>query len=275
VKEEKIVIKSDFKLDIESKIPYYYQLKQFMVEQISSGSWKPSHMLPYEHQLCQHFSVSRTVIRQTLLELKNEGYIVTKKGKGTYIVEPEISENITQNLFGFFESWTSQGFKVENVVLDLKKMHASSQVASVLKLDSKNDVIFLKRLSKLNDKPYSINMNYLPYKNLKNLLFKDFRFKGLSTILGEKYNITLPYVKSSIEITLATKEEAELLNIKKGDPLFLIEGISFSKDQIPMVFFHVVHIGLRTKIRVELNETKVYKRSEKFPSSTTVIWDSK
>lgn len=260
--EEQITISSDFKLDIHSSIPYYYQLKQFIIKQIESENWHSGQMLPYENQLCQHFNISRTVVRQTLQELKNDGYIVTRKGKGTYIAEPEISENITQNLVGFYETWTSMGFKVENVVLGLENNNPHEEVKDALKLNEDDEVIILRRLSKLNDKPYSISINYIPYEPLKNLLDEDFRFTGLYTLLEKKYNMELTHGQSTIQIALATKEEAELLNIKKGDPLFLLEGVSFLKNDKPMVFYHTVHIGERSKIRVEIHKNKTFGKAE-------------
>ena len=266
--EEQIIINSDFRLDIYSRIPYYYQLKQFIIKQVESGSWHSGQMLPYENQLCQHFNISRTVVRQTLQELKNDGYIMTRKGKGTYIAEPEINENITQNLVGFYETWTAMGLKVENVLLGLEKNNPNKEVKDALKLDENDEVIILKRLSKLNDKPYSISVNYIPFEPLKNLLNEDFRFTGLYTLLEKKYNMELTHGQSTIQIALATKEEAELLNIKKGDPLFLLEGISFLKNDKPMVFYHTVHIGERSKIRVEIHKNKTFGKAENSYSDT-------
>ena len=266
--EEQIIINSDFKLDIYSRIPYYYQLKQFIIKQVESGNWHSGQMLPYENQLCQHFNISRTVVRQTLQELKNDGYIMTRKGKGTYIAEPEINENITQNLVGFYETWTAMGLKVENVLLGLEKNNPNKEVKDALKLDENDEVIILKRLSKLNDKPYSISVNYIPFEPLKNLLNEDFRFTGLYTLLEKKYNMELTHGQSTIQIALATKEEAELLNIKKGDPLFLLEGISFLKNDKPMVFYHTVHIGERSKIRVEIHKNKTFGKVENSYSDT-------
>lgn len=262
MEQKQLKLSNDFKVDINSRIPYYFQLKQFIINQIESGTWLPGQMLPYENNLCLHFNVSRTVVRQTLQELKNDGYVVTRKGKGTYIAEPGISENITQNLVGFYETWTSMGFKVENVILGLEKIKAPEEVRNTLHLGAGEEVIVLKRLSKLNDRPYSISSNYIPYEPLKELLNEDFRFTGLYTLLEKKYNMELTHGQSTIEIAFATKEESELLNIKKGDPLFLLEGTSFLKNDQPMVFYHTVHIGERSKIRVEIYKNKTFGKIE-------------
>ncbi len=206
MRKNQVKLDNSFKLDIKSKIPYYYQLKQYIVKEIKSGNWHPGEMLPYENQLCKHFSISRTVVRQALQELQNEGFIITKKGKGTYIAEPEVSEDIIQNLIGFYETWTSMGFMVENVVLDLKIEKPEQKIKDNLELKENEEVIYLKRLSKLNDRPYSISLNYLPYLPLKGLLNEDFRFIGLYTLLEKKYNVELTHGQSTIEIAFATNK---------------------------------------------------------------------
>jgi len=277
MEEEKIKISDNFHLNINSKIPYYYQLKQYIIQEIESGLWKPGQMLPYENQLCQFFSISRTVVRQALQELKNEGYITTRKGKGTYVAEPEISGNIIQSLLGFYETWKSLGFKVDISVLKLEQIRATEKVANSLHLKNGEEVILLKRMYKLNDKPYSIITNYMPYEPLKDIMKEDFKVNGLTTILDKKYNVKLTHGLSFIEIVLASKEEAELLHIKKGAPLFFFEGISFSSGETPMVFFQSTNIGERSKIRIELRKNNTFGKNDKsFQGSVpSLIWDSK
>ncbi len=43
------------------------------------------------------FSVSRTVIRQALNDLVNEGFVTRKKGKGAFVALPKIRERLVQN----------------------------------------------------------------------------------------------------------------------------------------------------------------------------------
>ena len=129
---------------------------------------------------------------------------------------------------------------------------------------SYNDkVILLKRLSRLDDKPYSISTNYVPYERLEGILNEDFTSSGLYTILEQKYNMELIYGESTIEIVTATKEEAELLNVKMDAPLFFLEGISFLKNDKPLVFYQTIHIGENSKIRVQLKKSKKYQNKAK------------
>lgn len=271
--EEKLNIRNDFKLDDSNRVPYYYQLKQYIIQEIESGNWKPKQMLPYENELCIRFDVSRTVVRQALQELKNDGYINTRKGKGTFVAEPKVNENILQNILGFHELWKSQGLKVENIILELESIKAPDDVAKILKLKPEDKVIFLKRLVKLDNVPYSIMTNYIPYSLEPGLLKEDYRNTGLTSVMERKYGIEFPYGISTIELTFTTEEESKFLKVKKGTPLFLFYGTNFSSDNIPIVYFKIVIISERSRIKVDMVQEKSFGKGKGFKigSATTGV----
>ena len=45
------------------------------------GVWAPGDQIPGEQDLCKLYGVSRTVVRQALLELELEGAIIRRKGQ--------------------------------------------------------------------------------------------------------------------------------------------------------------------------------------------------
>ena len=53
-----------------------------IVRQITEGSFLPGQKLPTEHNLAQSFGVSRSVIREAIAQLRNEGLIETRQGVG-------------------------------------------------------------------------------------------------------------------------------------------------------------------------------------------------
>lgn len=78
-------------LDRSIPIPLYYQLKEILKEQISSGIFKPGDKLPTEDELCEQFSISRTPVRQALMELVHEGLLIRTPALGTFVTEPDSS----------------------------------------------------------------------------------------------------------------------------------------------------------------------------------------
>ena len=63
------------------------ELVDSLTEQIRSGEWKPGERLPGELQIMQHHRVSRTVVREAISALQAAGYVHTRHGIGTFVLE--------------------------------------------------------------------------------------------------------------------------------------------------------------------------------------------
>ena len=72
-------------IDRSLPIPLYYQLKTMLLKQIESGELLPGDKVPTEEELCEHFDISRTPVRQALLEMVNEGILTRRAGTGTFV----------------------------------------------------------------------------------------------------------------------------------------------------------------------------------------------
>ena len=77
----------DSKLSLSSNIPLYAQLVGIIKREISSGALKIGDLLPSEAELCRALDISRNTARQAIGELEDEGLVVRKRGKGTFVVE--------------------------------------------------------------------------------------------------------------------------------------------------------------------------------------------
>ncbi|MHB1375873.1 MAG: GntR family transcriptional regulator [Candidatus Humimicrobiaceae bacterium] len=247
-----------FVINKDNRIPYYYQLKQYIVGEIESGRWKPGQQILPEIKICDLFDISRTVVRQTYQELVNEGFLIKKKAKGTYIAETKISENLVQSLMGFYEDMTARGFKVKNDILCQKKIPSTPKVAKKLGLEPKEDVIVIRRLRRLNGEPTVLDKTYIPYKLCPDLLNENLISESLYRCIEGKYNLKINRGTRYIEATIATKEEAELLNVKKGAPLLYIESINMLDNGVPLEYYIALHRGDRSRLVTELKRIKSF-----------------
>lgn len=55
--------------------------------QIQQGDLKPGDRLPTENAMSRSFGVSRTVIREAIAQLRNEGMIETRQGVGAFVID--------------------------------------------------------------------------------------------------------------------------------------------------------------------------------------------
>lgn len=244
------------KINFESPIPYYIQLINILKAKIQSEVWKPGDQIPGEQDLCELYGVSRTVVRQALLELELEGTINRRKGKGTFISLPKISEGLVQKLTGFYQDMVERGLNPVTRVLHQRVVPASEKVARFLAINPGDQVIDILRLRFINDEPIQIVTTYVPFEMCPALATVDLTNRSLYKFLETECGIFIAKGQRYVEAVLANEMEAELLGIERGAPLLMLDSISFSDGNRPIEYYHALHRGDRSRFEVELVRTR-------------------
>src|SRR6266566_1217222 len=73
--------------------------------------------IPPERQLSADLGVSRLTLRAALDELVREGYLVRRRGAGTFVSEPKIAQELTMT--SFTEDMRRRGLRPASKTLDL------------------------------------------------------------------------------------------------------------------------------------------------------------
>lgn len=74
----------------DSHIPIYYQIETEIKKLAETKDLKPGDLIPSEREFAEKYEVSRMTVRQAVNNLVNEGILVRRWGKGTFIAEPKI-----------------------------------------------------------------------------------------------------------------------------------------------------------------------------------------
>lgn len=244
------------KINFESPIPYYLQLINILKEKVQSEVWKPGDQIPGEQDLCELYGVSRTVVRQALLELELEGVINRRKGKGTFISLPKINEGLVQKLTGFYQDMVERGLKPVTRVLHQNVVPADDKVARFLDISPGDQVVDILRLRFINDEPIQMVTTYIPFDMCPALASVDLTNRSLYEFLETECGIFIAKGQRYIEAVLANETEANLLGIERGAPLLMLDSISFSAGDRPIEYYHALHRGDRSRFEVELVRTR-------------------
>ena len=239
-------------INFDSHIPYYIQLMDILREKVQQAEWVPGDQIPGEQDLCEQYQVSRTVVRQALRELEFEGVISRQKGKGTFISLPKISEGLVQKLTGFYQDMVERGLKPGSQVLHQNVISSNDKIAHFLNIKSGEKVIDIQRLRFINDEPIQLVTTYIPFDVCPSLASVDLSNRSLYEYLEKECGIYLAKGHRYIEAVLANDYEAALLGIERGDPLLLLDSVSFSENGQPIEYYHALHRGDRSRFEVEL-----------------------
>ncbi len=74
-------------IDRTSSISLYRQLTDKIRRGILEGRLKPEQKLPSSRSLAKSLVISRSTVTQSYEQLKSEGYLVTRRGSGTYVCD--------------------------------------------------------------------------------------------------------------------------------------------------------------------------------------------
>ena len=76
-------------VDKNSPVPQYFQLQNWLIEQIEQGVFKPDDKIPTEEELSKVAGLARATIRQAVQNLVNTGYLLRKRRLGTFVIKRE------------------------------------------------------------------------------------------------------------------------------------------------------------------------------------------
>src|SRR3989454_11654646 len=128
-----------------SPLPRYYQLKEILRERARSGEWKPGDLIPSERELSEKYGISRMTARQAITDLVNEGLFYREQGKGTFVSERKITQQLI-HLTGFTEDIRARGQRPGTRVLSAEMRLADEATAEKLRIDAGTLIFRLQRL---------------------------------------------------------------------------------------------------------------------------------
>jgi len=214
-------------------IPYHYQLREILRQEIITGSWPVNEKIASERDLCEQFVVSRPTVRSAIDALVDEGLLRREKGRGNFVAQPKIEEALLQTPFGFSDSMHAQGIPFTTEVLDMGLQPASVSVAAELRLAEGAPVIVLNRLRRIMGEPILTVISWLPAELFPHLEQEDFTRVSLYDVLRNRYGMMMARARRYMEAVAASREEADRLALRVGAPLMLITSTTYSDDGLP------------------------------------------
>ncbi|MGC2164340.1 MAG: GntR family transcriptional regulator [Silvibacterium sp.] len=234
-------------LDRNSVVPLYYQIQQRLLHQIKSGELEVGRPLPSVQEIAASLGVSHMTARQAIKSLCDLGVVYSKQGKGTFISGIKLEKDFRQVL-SFTEEMKSRGSKPLSKVLSFEIRQGSADVIEALRLRPGNDVIQLRRVRQANALPMGVECSSLPLHLCPDLLDTFDPRTSLYKILAERYGVHMLVADEVVEVGLANSEEAELLRISKGSPVFIFTRTSYIQSGQPVEHVKATYRGDRYKI---------------------------
>lgn len=206
--------------------------------------------LPSERRLATDLGVSRPTLRAVIDELVREGLLLRRHGSGTYVAEPKIALPLTMTSFS--EDMTRRGMRPGSRVVSFELTAAGAKLGQRLQVSPVDEVWVITRLRLADDETMAIEWLHAPRRLLGDLRREELSDHSYYELLRERRGITIASGVQTIEPTVTSPEEAELLGVPVHSPAFLFERTTTSEDGEVVEFVRSVYRGDRYRLVTEL-----------------------
>jgi GntR family transcriptional regulator len=255
------------RIDRSSPLPFYFQLKRLLAEEITSGRWLPGDRMDSEPAICRHFGVSRTTVRQAVAELEAEGLIRKEKGRGTFIAEPRSTAWLLQSSHGFYDETVRRGHTVTSRLLRREVIPLPPWATDALDLSDGAEGVTLERLRWVDGDVVMYAVNYLPAELAPVIMSADLETGSLYRTLEESVGLVVDGGRRTVEAVTAQDELAALLEVDEGAALLYVESVSWDPQLRPFECYQAWHRAERTKIEVQVVNRHTAKRAGLDPTT--------
>jgi GntR family transcriptional regulator len=231
--------KFQYGIDKNISIPLHYQIKKSLEDFIKTNYLKLGDKIPTESELCKLFSVSRPTVRRGIDQLVKEGMLRKNTGKGTFVCDPTVERSYSK-LMSLTEQYEEFGINLEAELIKKEVIPVPHELVNVLEIESNEKVVLISRLRKVNKKPLCVVHNFLPYSNFSRLIEENVSKKSFLKIIEDRFGIFPSRAKQNVSASKSNEFEAKYLNIKKDDPVLVIERVYLTSSRSPIFFTKMV-----------------------------------
>lgn len=196
---------------------------------ITDGEFKFGTPLPSELELAAHYRCSRGTIRGALNALEARGSVVPKQGTG-WRVHSSLQNHDINDLRSFAQWAHKKGMSPSGRVVDSQTQRATAVHARALRVPVGSDVLVIKRLRGLDDRLVMLERTVYPNWMLPIIEKIPDDESSVVKVLEERHKLFAVHSEHSIDAVSASKEDADLLGVRRTSPLLRVKRSTYIRD---------------------------------------------
>jgi len=243
---------------MSSILPMYYQIKQTIKNWITDKEFQLGERIPSENELAAKFKVNRLTVRQAISQLVQEGFLISKRGEGTFVSKDEgLIKSFSLEFTGFMDDLFYQISKSKTKSVEINRIIPPHSIKEKLILHNEDkEVVQIKRVRFLQDKSFAYTVNYLPIAIGEKIKEGDLYKKPLLQIIEQDLRIPFTEAFQTIEASFADQERSEKLGIVSGSPILFVERVMYTKNRDPVEVVQSSYRGNLYKYVVRLKNIR-------------------
>ncbi len=230
-------------MSVQSK-PRYQQLKDLIIQRISTGDLRPNDRVPSENELVEAQSVSRMTANRALRELHHEGYVKRIAGRGTFVSDFRSQSHVLE-VQNIADEIAARGRTHSSQVLRQSHQRARGEIAKALHVDQGVGVFHLLLVHFENEVPIQIEDRHVLADFAPACLEQDFE-----QVTPSSYLTSVAPLQEAEQVVRAQSPNAavrERLQMDDDEPSLVVIRRTWSKGR-PVTFARLHHPGSRYEL---------------------------
>lgn len=232
----------------QMEIPLYQQIYDDIKRSIDEGLYAVGDKIPTETELAETYSVSRITVRRAIEDLSSAGFLVKRRGLGTFVCAPRMRRKLLQG--GLPESFTDickQNGRVPGAkLLSREIVLPRSDEKEFFGLGEGELVLHIQRLRTADDQPIFEENMVVPYACNVELATMDLSGGSIYQVMGDLYGRRPEEnARVLVEAVSASSTRAMRLQVSAGEPMLYITTYALDQDKKPVYIGRQFFIGSR------------------------------
>lgn len=238
-------------LDPSSPTPLYQQLRDRITQVIATRAFDATTPLPTEEQIAEALGLARGTVRRCFADLVDEGVVVRKRGKGTFVAWGGGPHTIG-TAFNFTAEVQALGMEPSSRVLSLRQVAAHAGVSRRLRVEDGTPVWEIRRVRCADGRPLQHVTAYVPRDACPELAADDLT-ASLYTLIAEASGRMPARAEEVYEAVSIDAAEARSLELPVGSPALRVLRTTYDQHGRPFETSVIVLRADRNRLAVRLD----------------------
>ena len=203
--------------------PKYAQVIDELRRRIESGEYPPGSLLPSEHQLSEEFQIARPTVVRALRVLRQDGWIETQQGKGSFVRGRPALAGLETARPGE-EALNRDESREPGDLIEAGISAPPARVTALLGDAGNGEVLCRRRLVRHEDEPSEIVTWWIPAPLAEGteLASAEPLQGGVRAHLARRKGIRIDHVLEQVVARHPAGQEAKLLGVTKTAPMLAL-----------------------------------------------------
>jgi GntR family transcriptional regulator len=229
--------------------PKYAQLIEELRRRIESGEYPPGSLLPSEHQLSDEFQIARPTVVRALRVLRQDGWIETQQGKGSFVRGRPALAGLESQRTGE-QALNRDESREPGDLIEAGLSVPPARVAALLGVAAYDKMLARRRVVRQDGDTSEMVTWWVPAALAEgtDLAKAEPLHGGIRGHLSRRKSIRVDHVLEQVVARHPTSQEAKLLGVGKSAPMLAMYVAARDASGDPVLVLEVVMPGDRHEL---------------------------